>query len=309
MQFWALIVDSFRESLDRKIFWVIGLITLLVAGAMFCIGFEPGKLTILFGMWEIETQRFTLGGVIRADMIATITVDLIMDTVVGWIGITLAIIATAGFFPAFLERGAVDVVLSKPMSRYKLFLFKYAGTMVFVLFHATAFVVLTFLVIGFRWGVWLPGYLLAIPLLVLLFSYLYCISVWVAVAFRSTVAAVLLTLGAWVFFFGVQSLEDTFDMFPTWKEHRTVYNAVRTARWIVPKTQDITYLARKWAGAGASADIMPSPGKADRQLIERASKIEENRMGVNPLYTIGSSLLFEAVIVLLAMWKFSRTDY
>lgn len=309
MQFWALIVDSFRESRDRKIFWVMLVIESVVAAAMFCIGFEPGRINILFGIWPLETQRFTAFAGLREDLIATIAVHVIMDVVVGWIGITLAIIATAGFFPAFLERGAVDVVLAKPISRSMLFLGKYLGSMVFVLLHAVFFVGITFLVIGTRWGAWLPGYLWTIPLLVLLFSYIYCISAWAGVMYRSAGAAILFSLGAWVFFFGIQSAADVFVIVPKWKEHRLAYDAVHAARWAVPKTQDITYLAAKWSGASASTELVPEVEPEDRPMVERAEQSEVGRMNINPVHTIGSSLLFEAVIVLAAMWKFSRSDY
>ena len=49
MQFWALIVDSFRESRDRKIFWVMLGLSLLIAAAMSCISFEQGRVNFLFG--------------------------------------------------------------------------------------------------------------------------------------------------------------------------------------------------------------------------------------------------------------------
>ena len=138
MQFWALIVDSLRESLDRKIFWVLAGISLLVAAAMFCVGFEPTKVDIMFGLWEFETEILDPTAEVGRGNIASIAVTC-MDIVVGWIGVMLAIIATAGFFPAFMQRGAVDVLLSKPMSRAKVFLGKYLGSMVFVLLQATLF--------------------------------------------------------------------------------------------------------------------------------------------------------------------------
>ena len=311
MQVWALIVDSFRESLDRKIFWVMGAISVLIAAAMFCISFEPGKIVIFFGTWEFATDLFTVDDAIGPNRIATLAVTYIMEFTLGWPGIILAIIATAGFFPAFIERGSIGVVLSKPMPRWQVFLSKYFGSMVFVFVQALIFVMLTFVVIGLRWGAWLPGYLWAIPLVVLLFSYMYCVSVWVAVHFRSTVAAVVISLGAWMMFFGVQTTADLFEMYPTWQRNQTAYTAFRAARWIVPKTQDITYLAAEWSGAGLSDEILPDPDPEglDTEAIERASNIERERMKIDPFHTIGSSLLFEAVIVILAMWKFARTDY
>ena len=40
MQLWALIVDGFRESRDRKIFWVMIGISVLIAAVMACVGYD-----------------------------------------------------------------------------------------------------------------------------------------------------------------------------------------------------------------------------------------------------------------------------
>ncbi|MFQ5591645.1 MAG: ABC transporter permease, partial [Phycisphaerae bacterium] len=234
MPYWALLVDNFRESRDGKIFRVMLGISILCAAAMCCVGFEPDKVTILFGMWEYKTDFFTNNGVLNDSLIAGVVVGGIMDTLLGQIGIILVIIATAGFFPAWMERGAIDLVVSKPVRRWQLFLGRYVASMAFILFHATVFVLLTFLVVGLRWGVWMPGYLLAIPLVVLLFSYLYCVSVLAAVVFRSTVSSALLALIAWVAFSSIQTMDDAFTLFPEWQEYRTVCKSAHIARWIVP---------------------------------------------------------------------------
>lgn len=309
MQFWALVYDSFRESVDRKIFWVMLFISLAVAGAMFCVGFEPGKVSILFGTWEIETDLLTISGKVRKDIIALIVVDGIMDTILGWVGVILALIATAGFFPSLMQRGTVDVMLSKPIARWQLFLGKYLGSMAFVAVHATIFVVLTFLVCGTRWGVWLPGYLLSIPLVVLLFSYLYCVSVLVAIPTRSSVAAVLVTLGAWVVFAGIQVTDDRFAHSPLWQQYHSAYTASRVVRWVVPKTADITIKAKQWARTADSFELVRERDTDSDEALDWAAKVEHTRMAIPAVYTIGSSLAFEAVVVLIAIWLFSRRDY
>ncbi len=309
MQLRALIVDSFRESRDRKIFWVMLAISLLVASAMFCVALEPGKINVLFGLWEFETDFFSIGGILQADIVSAVLVEGVMDVVLGSLGIVLAIVATAGFIPTFMDRGVISVVLAKPIPRWKLFLGRYLGGMLFIAFHATVFVASTFLVAGLRWKTWLPGYLLAIPLMVLLFSYLYCVSALVGVFFRSTVAAVLLTLAAWLAFTGVQTMDDSFVMFPKWQEYRSAHQAVRIARWIVPKTQDITYLAKRWSGSAKSSVFVPDDDVEDRELLNRADKLEAARMAIPAYQTIGSSLLFEAFVVFLAMAKFRRMDF
>jgi hypothetical protein len=232
-----------------------------------------------------------------------------MDVIVGWIGLTLILIATAGFFPAFVERGAVDVLLSKPISRGMLFFGKYVGSMVFVFFQASLFVLLTFLVVGIRWHVWLPGYLLSVPLTIIGFSYLYCISVWVGVATRSSITAIFVCLGAWVLFTGIRGADDSFEMYPTWKEQRAVYYTIHALRWMTPKTQDITYIAKRWSGGGPDVNLVPPTAKTDPAALAEARKMEEEAMKVNVVESIGSSLAFEAMILALAIWRFHRRDF
>jgi hypothetical protein len=43
--------------------------------------------------------------------------------------------------------------------------------------------------------------------------------------------------------------------------------------------------------------------------MQHGQEWEEAQLELSPLYSIGSSLLFEAVIVLIALWKFSRADF
>ncbi len=309
MQIWALIVDSFRESLDRKIFWVMLVISLAVAAAMFGFSFEPNRINVLFGTWTIESDMFTYGNAIRTDRLASLIVEWITDIVLGSVGIFLALIATAGFFPAMMERGGIEVLLSKPLPRWKLILGKYLGSLVFMAVQAAIFVTLTFLVAGFRWNVWLPRYFLVIPLMILMFSYLYSVSTLVAVYTRSTVAVILITIFAWIGFTGVQSTADYFEMYPDLREYRSVYNGLRAARWIVPKTSDLTLLARTWTRAADPMDFVSDTDDDGRQMISRAQRAEKLRLDLHPAATIGSSLLFEAAVLMIAMWKFSRKDF
>ena len=314
MQFWALINDSLRESRDRKIFWLLVCLTLLVALLMLCVGFGPDRVSFFFGLWEPETDSFNpLSDIGRSRIVAVVVYGL-MEHILGLIGVTLMLIATAGMFPAMMEGGQIDVLLAKPLTRAKLFLCKYMAGMVFVLVQATLFVGLTFLVMGLRWGVWAPGYLLCIPLMGLLFSYIYCVSVLVAVYLRSTVAAILLSIAAWIAFAVVHQAPQLFEGFPSLQKHARLYRVVGVVSWVPPKTGDITYLAAQWAGAGTSGELIPESvveagTDADRERMERAQQVEKGLLDLDPVASIGSSLVFEAVIVLLALWRFSRQDF
>ena len=310
MQLWALIKDGFRESRDRRIFWVMLLLSGCVAAAMFCMRFEPDGIDVLFGMWKFEAEQFSLNGALRTDVIAAVIVDGIMDTALGSIGIMLSIIATAGFLPHLLEKGSIEVVVSKPIARWKLFLGRYLGGISFVLFHATVFIGLTFLVAGVRWGVWLPGYLFAIPLVTLLFSFLYCISALTAVLTRGTITAVLVTLVAWTAFAGIQGLDDMLNVGKPSADQHVMLTSLHVARQIVPKTQDILYLAKRWSHAASASDLfLAEPDAGAQEVLNQSRRAEAERMKIPAYQTLGSSLLFELVVLAVAIWRFSRMDF
>ncbi len=315
MQFGAMIIDSLRESRDRKTFWVLGGITGIIALVMLSVGFGPEGTSIFFGTWHVESSLFNPQSEAGAARILGVVVYMIMDNFLGWIGLILMLIATAGFFPSMMSKGEIDVVLAKPISRPKLFLYKYVSGMVFVLVQATAFVLVTFLIVGFRWGVWAPGLLLSIPLMVLLFSYLYCVSVLAAVITRSTVAAVLLSLGAWIGFSLPRTALDTLAVFPELDKNSAIYSSMRVLATIPPKTTDIAYLSARWAGAGLSLDIAPTSamtgpgGGMNQDQLDQIREREKKQFKVSALSSIGSSLLFEAVVLMLAMWRFCRMDF
>ena len=313
MQLWALIVDGLRESLDRKIFWVLVAITLVVVAAMCCIGFEEDGIVIMFGAAKLDTDAFNPTTQVGRTQIVGAMIYLVMDIVLGWIGVILMIVATAGMFPSMLQRGAIDVLLAKPLSRAKLFLYKYLAGLVFVFVQASLFIGLTFLVMGFRWHVWNFGYLMCVPLLVLLFSYLFCVSVFAAVRTGSTVAAVLISVGAWVMFAVISQAPDTFEVLEL-QDRPVLFTTARVMSWIPPKTGDLPILAARFAGAGPSTDLIPSEiaqafPEADRQRMDAARQFERQKIAAPPIYSIGSSLLFEAVVLTLAMVSFTRKDY
>lgn len=314
MQFWAMLKDAFRESLERRIFWVLILLTALVALTMLSVGFEADRVTFMFGSFPVKTPEYNPLLAMGQTRIISLVVYMLVSLAFGWVGVILMVVATASFFPRFLERGQIDVVLAKPISRPRLFLYRYLSGMIFVLVQGAIFVGATFLAMGFRWHVWVPGYLLAIPLLVLLFSYVYCVSVLVAVKTRSSVAAILVSIFSWAAFALVAQAPSVFHAFPDLKQWERTYTMVRVISWIPPKTSDFPYLVARWTNAGTSLDMFPeqmfeSAPAESRRDIQTSREIEERELKKNPWLSIGSSLAFEAVVVLLAMWRFCRMDF
>lgn len=314
MQFWALLVDGFRGSRDRKIFWILVGLTACVVLALASIGFHEDRIVFLFGLWDVETDYYdpaTPGGRSR---ITGLMIHRVMDLCLGFAGMLLMIIATASFFPRFLEKGAIDVVLAKPIGRTRLFLYKYCAGLVFVAFQATLFIGATFLVMGLRWGVWAPKYLWSIPLMVLSFSYIYCVSVVVAARTNSTAAAILLSLFSWMLFPVPGSVHLFFHQATEAEDYPRFKTALNVLRWIPPKPQDVPYLAAQWTDAGTKIGTIPEPAPGAAFLTpeeyRQARRIEEEMLrDVSAWSSIGSSLAFEAAVLAWGIWIFHRRDF
>jgi len=98
-------------------------------------------------------------------------------------------------------------MLSRPIPRWRLYIYKFIAGLLFTSAQMAVFCVASFLVIGLRGGAWEPGLFLAIPLVTLLYSYLFAMSALLGTVTRSAIAALLLTILFWGFLFTVNSAE------------------------------------------------------------------------------------------------------
>lgn len=124
----------------------------------------------------------------------------------------LFIAACGVYFPNMLGQGAVDVLISKPVTRAQLFFGKFAGGLVLFSALLLTVYVLTFLGVGIRTGVWHLRFFAAMPLTIFSAALLFAIVGWIGVFTRSTAFSIIIgyffyvvvdTFLGWVF--GVMS--------------------------------------------------------------------------------------------------------
>lgn len=129
----------------------------------------------------------------------------------GVVGIFAAILVTAAIVPQTYAAGAIDLLLSKPISRSLLFLTKYLGGCMFVLVNGAYIIGGLWLIAGLRWGQWTNNVLLIIPILVFLFAIYYSVSSLAGVIWRnaivSVIVAVMFWAGCFVLWFVKQTIE------------------------------------------------------------------------------------------------------
>ncbi len=213
------------------------------------------------------------------------------------LGILVVLLGTAGFLPAFLEPAAASVLVAKPVSRCGLLLGRVFGVTVFVAVHGGLFLAATAAGVAWSTGLWLPGYFLALPLLVVQFLAFYGMSALIAVSTRSTVAAMLgsvfFCLISWGMSFGRHLLVGI----QMEEASKGFGRAVEYGYWILPKPTYFSLMLHQ--ALGVSIDGLTAVG---------LNNVQE--MGLyNPAAAIVTSLAAGLVLLGMAVYEFQHVDY
>jgi ABC-type transport system involved in multi-copper enzyme maturation permease subunit len=201
----AIFLDAYRDLNSRKLFWLAIAISGLVVLVVGALGINDAGVTVLGFQFEskfVNTVFFP-----RDLFYKLIFQQLGINIWLTWLAAILALISTASVIPELVSGGSIDMMLSKPITRTRLFLTRWVTGLFFAGIQALVFVTASFLVIGLRGGTWEPALFIAVPVVIVFFSYLYCVCALVGLLTRSTVAALLLTLVFWLLVFCAQKAE------------------------------------------------------------------------------------------------------
>lgn len=214
----AMLVDAYRELNSKKMFWISLILSGLVVAAIACVGINDNGLTILW--WTISLSVLNTSFLSPASFYKFVFIQFGFNFWLAWIASILALISTASIIPDLVAGGSIELSLSKPIARVRLFLTKYATALLFTGLQVAVFTVASFLVIGVRGGSWEWSIFLAIPLVLLFFSFIYCVCALLGLVTRSTIAALLLSVLFWFFLFLLNTSERTVLLFKLNAEDR-----------------------------------------------------------------------------------------
>jgi ABC-type transport system involved in multi-copper enzyme maturation permease subunit len=224
----AIFLDAYRELNAKKLFWITMILSSVLVLAFAATGINEKGLTFLH--WTIDLPVMNTKVIPREDFYKYAFVTLGLGTWLTWGAMILALISTASIFPDFLAGGAIELSLSKPIGRVRLFLTKYAAALTFVALQVLVFTGASFLVIGVRGGAWEPGLFLAVPIVLLVFSFLYCTCVLFGVVTRSTIASLMLTMLVWFLIFVINAADAGLLQFRIQSEVRKEMRGTTIAR-------------------------------------------------------------------------------
>ncbi len=376
MSVWIAILAILRESWltlqAEKLFKLVLGLNLLVIVAYASIGFDDTGVSLFFGLSHVDSEYVHAGTPLARTLYLGIYSAFIVNLWLAWAASILALISTSSIFPSFLKEGAVELVMSRPTRRATIFFVKYIGGLLFVAVQVGIFTIGAFLAAGWRIDVWDPMIFLAIPLVTLFYSYLFCINVLAGIITRSTLTALLVTLLFWFGTFSIHMVDDVLstrmiefeetadraekrivelkaehkaaaaendtaeaDDAEHWmqgpqKEAETARTAIdQLAPWetvvgiirtIMPETDRTLNLLHRelerdsevslvdlMAGRGFEDENEQTQEMDEYEVAGRRKMKEENEI---PAWRIiGKSLIFEVIVLGLALWIFQRRDY
>ena len=161
---------------------------------------ESNETALVYAWKESDPLPFSHEELTR---VVKLFLTQIVNWAVGVFGVFAAILVTASIIPQMFEPGAIDLLLSKPVSRTLLFLTKFLGGCVFIGLNATYFIAGLWLIAGSRFGIWNGKLWLCIPIILFLFAVYYGISALAAVLWRNAIVSIVLTILFWGFTFGL----------------------------------------------------------------------------------------------------------
>ncbi len=216
----------------------------------------------------------------------------ILKWTVGAIGVVVAILVTAPIIPQMFDPGALHLLLSKPISRWLLFLAKYLGGCAFILVAAAYLITGLWVLLGWRFGIWDQRLLLSIPIYLFVFAVYYAVCSLAGIIWRSSITAVALTILFWAICFCVGLLKVSMDTF-VWNKSKIVQAFEIDQQPLIVDELGITHRwnaeQQKWDEVFVSRDQ-----KQTRGFLLLAPEIPREIRPVGPLYDPRANRLLSA---------------
>lgn len=180
IQIAGLIRETFLEAVSKKVvlgFLVISALVLLGLALYF---FHPDVAASIARMQPTpdDPQGVALREMVHSSQLAIGQVFYIA-------AVFLSIFITAGIVPSMMERGTIDLLLSKPVPRSTLLLGKVLGGLLVATACIAFFILCSWLIISPATGLWNPGYLASLVPIVFAFVSLYSVLVFIGVTTQS----------------------------------------------------------------------------------------------------------------------------
>ena len=189
----AILIDTGRELMFRKTIIVyFGVVTLVLL--FFALALHTDVADGLIASMSVAGLKAIspgMSGLAAEDFVRY--VQLGTAFMLYPLAILMSVFATASLVPRMLEKGTIDLLLSKPITRPALFVARYLGGLLTVTLNLLYLTCGLGAILGLKTGVWNAGFVLSGLLMALYFACLLAFVVLAGVLLRSTTVSVMIT--------------------------------------------------------------------------------------------------------------------
>ncbi len=269
---WVITVYTLREAMARKVFIFFISISVLVLLLMALIFSMSDTVSILSNMQKGAGDA-SMGNVING-------LELLIVAPLSGLGLLLAIFASASFIPIMLEKGNIDLLLSKPVSRVQLLLGKYLGGLLVVFLNIAFLIIGVWLIISLKFSNWDLNFLTTILTVTFTFAVLYSMIVLFGVLTKSSTFGMMMAYFIFLILSpGLSALNGRLSLLISSEFWRTV---IKGFYYIIPNTSELM----------GSTTIGLATGR-----------------GIESYSPILTSFLFLLVMIGASLWVFNKKDF
>jgi len=273
--------DTFLESFRNKMFLFFFIVASLIIGS---IGLTLNMDVVngvmrgvtFFGN-ELKVPEFTV-----KQWVESLQAGLAM--LIGTFGLFLALMATSTLFPTMLQKGSIDLLLCRPIPRWRVITLRFLGGASIMAFNAAYLFLGVWIVLGWKSEVWNQGFPLAAVLAIFAFIILFSVVMLVSVTTESAPAGLLVAFTMLVFSPILASHEQITPAFSS-ELYRRVF---RFLYWVLPKPAETIGAMRRL--------ILETPFEMFRKPLQLD-------------WVLGTSALFALVCYVATVVYFMRKDY
>ncbi len=273
---WLITLSTLREAMARKVFLFFLGISAIVIIVLALITSLTDTSSILGNIGNISRQN-KLGTNGIGSMVTMFEIVIINS--IANLGLLLAIFSSASFVPVMLEKGNIDLLLSKPISRAQLLWGKYFGGILVVLINITFLIIGIWFIISLKFSYWNFAVLWSILLITFAYATLNAIIVLFGVMTKSSILGMMTAY--FIYLILSPFLLATKDRMLPFLENKVLNTILDGFYYIIPKTSEIFGKDIFNLASGTNIELQP----------------------------IISSFLFLVFIMILSVEIFKRKDF
>ena len=227
---WLITLFTLREAMARKVFLFFVAISVIALLGLILFFSVVGVDTFL----DITNQSDSKG--VLREVVNSIQF-MIINPLSG-LCLLLAIFSSASFVPNMMEKGNIDLLLSKPISRDQLLLGKFIGGILVVFLNILLLVLGTWIIISLKFSYWNYSFLYVSISITFAFAVLYSLIVLLGVATRGSILGMMIAY--FIFILLSPLLNAYFVQFRNVVENDILRTFLDGLYYIIPKTSEIT---------------------------------------------------------------------